>query len=69
MIDPEFLFCDVDGLPAAGELVFRRAETVIYEVADPALARSLAARGMAQVETFEIGEMLAALGPARERAP
>ena len=65
-IDPEFVFCDVDGLPAAGELVFRRAKTVIYEIADPALARSLAARGVSAVETIEIGAMLAALGPASE---
>lgn len=66
---PEFVFCDVDGLPARGEIVHERARTVIYEVADPALARALAARGVDMVETFAIGEMIAALGGDPPAAP
>ncbi|MBL8858937.1 MAG: glycerophosphodiester phosphodiesterase [Planctomycetes bacterium] len=61
-IDPEYLFCDVDGLPATGPLAQGRARIAVYEVADPALARALAARGVGLVETFEIAEMIAQLG-------
>lgn len=60
---PEYVFCDVDGLPPKGPLAHDRARLVIYEVAEPALARTLAARGVEFVETFEIGAMRAALGP------
>jgi glycerophosphoryl diester phosphodiesterase len=63
-IDPEFLFVDVAGLPREGRLEHGRARLAVYEVADPALARQLAARGVDLVETFQIGEMLAALGGA-----
>ncbi|MFN0008965.1 MAG: glycerophosphodiester phosphodiesterase family protein [Planctomycetota bacterium] len=57
---PEFVFCDVDGLPAAGPLDAQGSRLAVYEVADPGLARALAARGVEFVETFAIGEMLAA---------
>jgi glycerophosphoryl diester phosphodiesterase len=57
---PEYVFCDVDGLPKRGALEHARATIVVYEVADAALAASLRARGVHMVETFEIGEMLAA---------
>ena len=60
---PEFVFCDVEGLPADGPLAHAGARLVVYEVADPALARSLAARGVEFVETFDVGAMRAALGP------
>lgn len=60
---PEFLFCDVDGLPARGALAHEGARLVIYEVAEPELAARLAARGVEFVETFAIAEMRAALGP------
>jgi glycerophosphoryl diester phosphodiesterase len=55
---PEFLFCDVDGLPRFGSLRFDHAHVVIYEVADAALARKLVARGVDFIETFAVGEML-----------
>ncbi len=61
-IAPEFLFCDLEGLPAAGQLEHPGARLAVYEVADPALARALGARGVELVETFAIVEMLAALG-------
>jgi glycerophosphoryl diester phosphodiesterase len=61
-IDPEYVFCDVDGLPAAGSLEHGRAKIAVYEVADPSIARALGDRGVDLVETFAITEMLAALG-------
>ncbi len=60
-IAPEFVFVDLDGLPARGELRMPGARVVVYEVADPAIARALGARGVDMVETFEIAEMMAAL--------
>lgn len=60
---PEFVFCDVEGLPARGALAYDGARLVIYEVAEPELAKRLAARGVEFVETFAIAEMRAALGP------
>ena len=63
-IDPEFVFVDVDGLPTTGGLRHGRAKLAVYEVADPAIARRLAARGVDLVETFEIGDMLQALKSA-----
>jgi len=61
---PEYVFCDVEGLPAAERVEHPGARVAVYEVADPALARALAARGVDLVETFAIVEMLAALGGA-----
>jgi glycerophosphoryl diester phosphodiesterase len=60
-LDPEFVFCDVDGLPPAGKLEHGRARIAVYEVADPDVARSLGGRGVHLVETFEIAEMVAKL--------
>lgn len=59
---PEFLFCDVNGLPWWGKLRFPGAKVVIYEVEDAGLARKLMARGVDLIETFAIGELQAALG-------
>ncbi len=59
---PEFLFCDVNGLPWWGKLRFPGAKIVIYEVDDPGIARKLAARGADLIETFAVGELRAALG-------
>ncbi len=59
-IEPQFVFCDLDGLPASGSLRDAAWRTVIYEVADPKIAIALAERGVAMVETFAIGPMLAA---------
>ena len=57
---PEYVFCDVDGLPARGPLAHGGAAIVVYEVADAALARALGERGVHMVESFAIGEMLSA---------
>ncbi len=58
-IAPEYLFTDVDHLPATGPLAWCGARLAVYEVSDPALALELARRGVDLVETFAIGEMLA----------
>jgi glycerophosphoryl diester phosphodiesterase len=60
-LDPEFVFVDVEGLPATGPLRSGKARVAVYEVADPQLAVDLAARGVDLVETFAIGEMLSGL--------
>ncbi len=59
---PEYLFCDVQGLPWWGKLRVPGAKIVIYEVDDPDTARKLVARGADLIETFAIGELRAALG-------
>ena len=61
-LQPQYLFCDLDGLPRWGRLRFETAKVVIYEVADPAIALKLAKRGVDFIETFAIGEMREALG-------
>lgn len=66
-IEPDFVFCDVDGLPRSGELHGGRARVVVYEVAEPSLAIELRSRGVDMVETFDIGGMLRAFGELRER--
>lgn len=63
----EVVFCDEAELPA-GPLDARGARLAVYEVDHPLRARELLARGAAWIETFAIGEMLAALG-GREGAP
>jgi len=57
-ISPQFLFCDVDGLPREGQLQIDGTKLVIFEVADPRVALALAARGVDFIETFAVGEML-----------
>jgi len=60
--DPIFcIFCNVDGLPPSGSLHLPDIQLAVYEVTDPKLAIQLAARGVDFVETFEIGDMYAAL--------
>lgn len=58
---PEYIFCDVYGLPESGRIEHGSAQVAIYEVSEPELARSLGARGVQLVETFEIAAMRAAL--------
>lgn len=65
---PEVVFCDEEFLPPAGALDAGGARLAIYEVDHPVRARELLARGATWIETFAIGEMLAALG-SREGAP
>jgi len=65
-VEAEFLFCDVDGLPAGGPIDAGKAKLALYEVADPKIALDLAARGADLIETFAIGDMIEAL---RETGP
>lgn len=58
---PQFLFCDYTGLPAAGPLSLPDTRLVVYEVADPLVARALIARGASLIETFAACEMIRAL--------
>ena len=60
-IGPQYLFCDVDGLPRAGGLKHQNARLAVFEITDPAQAMTLAARGIELIETFAVGEMLAQL--------
>lgn len=56
---PEFLFCKIARLPAAAVPLWQGPWTwIVYETGDPALALTLAERGIAYVETDSIGEML-----------
>ena len=57
-LQPQYLFCDVDGLPRAGRLDIQDTKLVVFEVADAPLALALAARGVDFIETFAIGELL-----------
>ena len=57
-IRPQFLFCDVQGLPLAGRLRADDMQLVVFEVTDAKVALALAARGVDFVETFAVGEML-----------
>lgn len=59
---PGWLFADVERLPPHGRLEWPHGRLAVYEVADPALALRLAARGVDLVETFAFGAMHAALG-------
>ncbi len=61
---PEYVFTDVHGLPFSGPLTVPGAQVAVYEVADPGMARMLAARGVRFVETFDYAEMACVLGPA-----
>ena len=63
-LSPEYLFCDVDGLPRFGRLDFGAAKLVIYEVADADTALRLHRRGVHMIETFAIGELSAQLALA-----
>jgi hypothetical protein len=66
-INPDYLFCDSEGLPRFGKLHFLDARLAVFEVTDAALALKLGRRGVALVETFAIGELqtdLARLAPS-----
>jgi glycerophosphoryl diester phosphodiesterase len=56
-VRPEYLFCDVEGLPRFGKLRHPNAKIVVFEVADAERALGLAARGVHMIETFAVGEL------------
>lgn len=57
-IKPEFIFCDVDGLPWWGTLYTGKTKLVVYEVDSARKTRKLSRRGVDFVETFAIGELI-----------
>jgi glycerophosphoryl diester phosphodiesterase len=59
---PEYLFCNVQKLPADSADVWQGPwQWVIYEITDPDQAVELAGRGMPMIETMQFVEMQAAL--------
>ena len=60
-MQPEYLFCDVEGLPRFGKLHYPGAKIAVYEVVDARVALRLAARGVDMIETFAVGELRQAL--------
>lgn len=56
-MQPEYLFCDVEGLPRFGKLHYPGARIAVFEVVDARVALRLAARGVDMIETFAIGEL------------
>ncbi|HEB85646.1 MAG TPA: glycerophosphodiester phosphodiesterase [Gammaproteobacteria bacterium] len=57
----EYLFCDIESLPAEGPLQVPGSHLAVYECTDVRRARTVLGRGVDLVETFAIGEMLANL--------
>ncbi|GMR18110.1 MAG: hypothetical protein BMS9Abin33_0513 [Gammaproteobacteria bacterium] len=60
-LKPQYLFCDIDGLPRWGKIKQPESRIVVFETVSPEQALKLASRGVEFVETFAIGEMLSAL--------
>ena len=67
-LQPEFLFCNHEKLPATGRLWAGPWRWAIYEVASLPLAHALAARGAGFLETMQVRAMSAALR-AERKAP
>jgi len=57
-IKPDFIFCDVDGLPFWGRISAGVTHIAVYEVDSIRKVKQLARRGVDFVETFSIGELL-----------
>lgn len=60
-LNPDFVFTDMELLPAHGTLSIPHGQLVVYDVSDPAVAKKLQQRGLQFIETFAVGEMLQAL--------
>ena len=56
-LQPDWLYCDVDGLPGRGSLALNETRLVIYEVDQVDTALALAARGVNFIETFAFAEL------------
>lgn len=57
-LQPAVVFCDIDQLPRHRDLHAVPYTLVVYEVPDIATAEKLRARGVAKLETFNVGELL-----------
>ena len=60
-IDPAHVFCDVEELPEGGSLAISGRTLTVWEVVEPALAKSLLARGVDLIETFSCDTLIQAL--------
>lgn len=60
-IRPEYLYCDVRGLPDGGRLAYEQARLVAFEVEEGRQAMELGRRGVEFVATYDVGDMLAYL--------
>lgn len=56
--NPDSIFCNYRKIPRKARLKDISAEIVLYEIADPELARYWLERGAARIETFDIGDMI-----------
>lgn len=61
VIRPDYIFADVNDLPAEGPLDLAPAHLVIYEIDDLTQARALIARGASFIESFDTGAMITSL--------
>ncbi len=64
-----YLLCDLRGVPETGSLAIDDTRVVVYEVPDAALARTLGARGVDMVETFNVCEVIRGLAGVPDRGP
>ena len=60
-IDPAHVFCDVEELPEGENLAIKGRTLTVWEVVEPALAKSLLARGVDLIETFSCDTLIQAL--------
>jgi len=60
-IEPEFIFCDAEGIPKETDLDFIKSKTVVYEIGEPEDAINWFNQGADLVETFNYGGMIASL--------
>jgi glycerophosphoryl diester phosphodiesterase len=60
-LKPEFLFCDYEKLPPAGNLWRGPWRWALYEVVDPLVALALVQRGADLIETMAVAPMMQAL--------
>lgn len=56
--NPDSVFCNYRKIPRKARLKDVTSEIVLYEIADPELARHWLERGAAKIETFDIGAMI-----------
>jgi len=67
---PDYLFTDIDDLPASGALTYPDnpdCRLAVYECVDPQRAIEVHQRGVDLVETFQIKEMLQALNDVENK--
>ena len=58
-IQPETVFINYRKIPAKAELGSLNFDLVVYEIDEPALAKSWLAKGASKVESFDIGGLIA----------